>query len=433
MKNLFYYLLLLVAIACVGAGCTSTTYVAQTPVDQPVTYQTFYDNLSPYGNWIDYPGYGHVWNPRAEMGFRPYASNGQWRYSNDGWAWQSNYNWGWAPFHYGRWLYDDNYGWLWVPGYDWSPAWVTWGRVDNYYAWAPITPEVNIGVQYNNWRPHGAYWNVVPREHIGDRNITNVIVQNNNTTIINNNNTNITKNITIINNYNTSRTNNYYAKGPDVHEVEKYTNQRITPVSFKEVNQFHKPAQQSNVMEIYRPVVQNPHAQNEGRNLQHNDAERPGDNGNHLPVNQQSQGNNNNITHDQNIQSRPNKQKPDNIPAAVNANNAPITLQKNNNINNSDVQKQDLQHRQNQPVTQPVQNTSPVENTPQPQRVDQYRLQPHKFRTVDPVQTRPIREDGQVPSVQPSQQRKNVQQLPVQRAPQGNNNNLNQRPGERQN
>src|ERR1700754_3890356 len=78
--------------------------------DSPQTDQVFYDELSPYGQWVDYPDYGYVWTPNAGPDFRPYATNGYWTYSDYGWTWVSNYNWGWAPFHYGRGFYD-NYYW----------------------------------------------------------------------------------------------------------------------------------------------------------------------------------------------------------------------------------------------------------------------------------------------------------------------------------
>lgn len=90
---------------------------AQISTRVQVTYQVFYDNLQPYGTWIDYPGYGQVWHPQLAGDFRPYLTNGYWDFSTEGWMWISNYDWGWAPFHYGRWIYDDMYGWLWVPGY----------------------------------------------------------------------------------------------------------------------------------------------------------------------------------------------------------------------------------------------------------------------------------------------------------------------------
>jgi hypothetical protein len=40
---------------------TDTSFI-QEP-DTTVSYQTFYDELSPYGKWVDYPGYGYVWSP----------------------------------------------------------------------------------------------------------------------------------------------------------------------------------------------------------------------------------------------------------------------------------------------------------------------------------------------------------------------------------
>lgn len=230
----------------------STQIWAQTtPVAGTITYQTFYDKLSPYGTWIDYPKYGHVWNPQVDGDFRPYATNGNWAYSNDGWAWQSNYSWGWAPFHYGSWLYDDNYGWLWVPGYDWSPAWVTWGSVDDYYCWAPIMPGLHIGLQFGSWRPHAFYWNVCDRAHIYDRNIGIEIEGRDRINAI-------AGRISIMNNFNSTDHHNYYAKGPDVHEVEKYTRRNITPITFKDVNKISNSRQEGNSMNVYRPTVQNP-------------------------------------------------------------------------------------------------------------------------------------------------------------------------------
>lgn len=40
-----------------------------------VSFQVFYDQLSPYGSWINYPDYGYVWIPtQVPQGFRPYAT-----------------------------------------------------------------------------------------------------------------------------------------------------------------------------------------------------------------------------------------------------------------------------------------------------------------------------------------------------------------------
>ncbi|MEJ0079595.1 MAG: DUF6600 domain-containing protein [Puia sp.] len=117
------------------ASCGPTTVIQSdsyqpasvAPVEE-VSYQSFYDQLAPYGNWISYPGYGYVWSPNAGPDFQPYATNGNWIYTNAGWTWASDYNWGWAPFHYGRWFYENGYGWMWVPGSEWAPAWLAGGE-----------------------------------------------------------------------------------------------------------------------------------------------------------------------------------------------------------------------------------------------------------------------------------------------------------------
>ena len=241
-----------IVFAIILSGCYTSAPVAQPQpvVTTSISYQTFYDGLSPYGTWIDYPSYGHVWSPRLEGEFRPYATNGYWVYSGEGWAWQSNYSWGWAAFHYGRWLYDDNYGWLWVPGYNWSPAWVTWGTVDNYYAWAPLMPEVNVNAEFGSWRPHSFYWNVVGRDHIYDRNVSTVIERPE--TVVN-----ITNRITIVNNFGTTRTNNvHYSRGPEITEVQKFTKEKITTTSFREVNKSEQVSHNGDVVNVYRPPVQ---------------------------------------------------------------------------------------------------------------------------------------------------------------------------------
>ena len=35
------------------------------------SYQVFYDQLSPYGQWVDFPRYGYVWIPDARPDFIP--------------------------------------------------------------------------------------------------------------------------------------------------------------------------------------------------------------------------------------------------------------------------------------------------------------------------------------------------------------------------
>src|SRR5579863_7565475 len=181
------------------SGCSVPMYVTTQPAEpQPIAdsypegvtetnYQVFYDQLGPYGNWVDYPDYGYVWHPNVDADFRPYATNGHWLYSDQGWTWVSSYNWGWAPFHYGTWFFDDNYGWLWVPGHDWAPAWVTWGRSGDYYCWAPLAPNADA----DRWTPPQRSWNFVPSKRITRPDLDKYVVDNDITvhqrvTIINN-------------------------------------------------------------------------------------------------------------------------------------------------------------------------------------------------------------------------------------------------------
>ena len=235
-------------------SCSNSTMSTQGSVapDGSITYQTFYDDLSPYGSWIDYPEYGNVWSPNVDGDFRPYATNGHWVYSNEGWMWNSYYNWGWAPFHYGRWIYDDVYGWLWIPGYDWSPAWVTWGYVDDYYCWAPLMPGVGVGAAYGSWHPHSYYWNIVPRGHLYDNDLGRVIQHPGE-------GDNLSNRIAIYNNFNTTHVHNqYYAQGPNVNEVEKYTNRTITPMNIRESTARGNTRVDGNNVQVYRPKVSSP-------------------------------------------------------------------------------------------------------------------------------------------------------------------------------
>jgi len=220
---------------------------AQEPMAS-VTYQTFYDDLSPYGDWVDYPEYGYVWHPRI-ADFRPYSTGGHWVWADEyQWMWVSDYNWGWAPFHYGRWLYDDLYGWVWVPGYEWSPAWVEWRTGGDYYGWAPLGPGINISLNFSFGRysaPYN-YWSFVPRNYILSPRVYDYCVpQARNTVIINN--------TTIINNY--SRTNNVFVTGPERHEVERYTG-RVNAFVLRESRNPGRTEVRRNTVNVFRPRVQ---------------------------------------------------------------------------------------------------------------------------------------------------------------------------------
>ncbi|UFH56657.1 DUF6600 domain-containing protein [Spirosoma sp. KNUC1025] len=215
-----------------------------------VTYQSFYDQLSPYGIWVNYPGYGYVWVPRLGPGFRPYATNGRWVYTLNGWTWVSNYSWGWGPFHYGRWFLDPRFGWAWIPGNQWAPAWVTWGQSGNYYGWAPIGPNMNMNVSPN--MIPGNYWTFVPNQYINSPTINNYYV-NNNTTVVNN--------VTIINNIyrgsdgRNQRDASTYFRGPQIQDVERVTRQRIRPVTIRDADRPGAANSGRDAVTIYRPAV----------------------------------------------------------------------------------------------------------------------------------------------------------------------------------
>jgi DNA segregation ATPase FtsK/SpoIIIE-like protein len=109
----------------------------------------FYDDLAPYGNWIERPSYGWVWTPRAvASSWRPYQ-NGHWVYSDEGWVWVTDEPYGWATYHYGRWYDDPELGWSWVPGDTWGPSWVSFQEGDDYVGWAPLPPGVDVSVGFS--------------------------------------------------------------------------------------------------------------------------------------------------------------------------------------------------------------------------------------------------------------------------------------------
>lgn len=243
-----------------------------------VDYNTFYTQLSPYGRWVSYPGYGNVWQPTASTGFMPYQTGGHWVATNYGWTWASDYNWGWAPFHYGRWLLDPAMGWVWVPGYEWAPAWVSWGTNSEYYAWAPLAP----GVSINTWMAPSNYWSYVPHNCIHYTNLNRYIVRPQRNTV---------NNITIINNYN-NNPKVVYNRGPEFKEVTRFTKTDIKPVKVAWSQQPAAERADSKEFVTYRPEAapkKGPVAQPSATTAS-NDAEIKSGNTN-------VRGSNNNVSH----------------------------------------------------------------------------------------------------------------------------------------
>ena len=234
----------MIAIAMLLFGAVQNKTSAQVSVR--VSFQTFYDELSPYGQWIDYPEYGYVWSPGDRYNdFHPYRSGGHWTWSEYGWLWVSDYEWGWAPFHYGRWVYDSWYGWLWVPDYEWGPAWVVWRGGGDHYGWAPMGPGISISIGFGRYNPPYNYWSFAPSRYINYSGISRYCLdRSRNTTIINK--------TTIINNYGGSGN---YVMGPSRYDAERYTRSRIQPVRIRESQRAGRTIQRSNEVSIYKPYI----------------------------------------------------------------------------------------------------------------------------------------------------------------------------------
>jgi len=163
---------LLITAAVIGLSAQA----AQAQVSVNVTIGGFYDELAPYGRWVDC-SYGQCWVPaQVAADWQPYT-NGQWIYTEYGWTWVSNDPWGGNPYHYGTWASIPGYGWSWVPGTVWAPAWVTWSYSNSYVGWAPIPPTVVFGASGYVGRPvvvSQTQYVFVPTNRFVGRNVTSV-------------------------------------------------------------------------------------------------------------------------------------------------------------------------------------------------------------------------------------------------------------------
>jgi len=109
-----------------------------------VSFDFFYDSLSPHGDWVEVGDYGYCWKPGGvDEDWAPY-SDGYWSYTDAGWTWVSYEDFGGIVYHYGRWAKVEDEGWVWVPDYEWGPAWVSWRKSDDYVGWAPLPAEATF-------------------------------------------------------------------------------------------------------------------------------------------------------------------------------------------------------------------------------------------------------------------------------------------------
>jgi len=215
-----------------------------------VSFDVFYNELSPYGQWVDYPGYGYVWIPSVGSDFAPYANAGHWILTDYGWTWVSDYSWGWAPFHYGRWDYDDAYGWFWVPDNEWGPSWVNWRKADGYYGWAPLRPGNSMSISFGSGYsiPQDRWIFVRDRDFSRDDINRYYVNKKNNITII--------QNSSVINRTTTDQNRrSTYIGGPDRVDVQRITGRTIQPVVIRDND---KPGHilRNDQLQLYRPQVQ---------------------------------------------------------------------------------------------------------------------------------------------------------------------------------
>jgi hypothetical protein len=173
-----------------------------------ISFDSFHDQLSNYGDWLYSDRWGEVWRPYRQdqdADWRPY-SVGHWVYTSEyGWTWISDEGpWGDIAYHYGRWVYDPDDGWLWLTGYVWSPAWVVWRSAGPNVGWMPMPPDddflgggsgLSVNVSFGDWSDtggfygygrwygqrfdenrFGALWTFVPSAHVADPVYRNYVV-----------------------------------------------------------------------------------------------------------------------------------------------------------------------------------------------------------------------------------------------------------------
>lgn len=203
---------------------------------------SFYNELAPYGRWIDNRDYGRVWIPNVERNFRPYATRGYWAMTDYGNTWVSDYDWGWAPFHYGRWTFDDYYGWIWIPGNEWAPAWVSWRSDNDNYGWAPLGPGIDIDI---NIHIPLERWIFVPKRYIVQRNVYDYCLPRQRVVYV-------YRNATVINNVYVNGARRY-CSGPYRDDIEYYTRQKVNVCRVESNGRPGRMEERDGVLRVYRP------------------------------------------------------------------------------------------------------------------------------------------------------------------------------------
>ena len=355
-----------------------------------ISFQVFYDQLSPYGQWMDYPKYGYVWLPDASLNMIPYSTRGYWIMTDYGWTWVSDYSWGWAPFHYGRWDYDNFYGWLWVPDTEWGPSWVTWRHSEGYYGWAPMQPGVSINVSFGrDYHGHSEHWMFVRDKDIGRPDINRFYISQNSQD-------KILKTSTVINKTsNDNLRHATYISGPAREDVQKVTGKRINSVAIQENA---KPGQNMNngQLRLFRPQVNRNNDKGQKSaplKLANTKSNKPSPNKitTTQPVNTKKESNqkaSNQLNSNKNTQSTQNNkinsaennksQQQQNFVKPVNNNAKVQTIQPRNNESRETSKKE-----QQQKILTPTNNENKVQQTQRSNSFDNNKKQ-QKTNTVQP-------------------------------------------------
>ena len=344
-----------------------------------VSLQVFYDELSPYGTWVENPDYGYVWVPDVEDDFRPYVTNGHWVLTDYGWTWVSDFSWGWAPFHYGRWYVDPTYGNVWIPDTVWGPAWVTWRQSSGYYGWTPMGPGININISLgNSYYVPRERWVFVRDHDFMENNLNRYCMDRSSNYRIYDNS------IVIRNTRFDNDRRNTYVYGPRREDVQRYSGREINSVRVRDYN---KPGQTYNNgnLNIYRPQIQ-----------------RRNDNG-RVPAPRD-------ISNDRNIQSgrQPNvnssvnqrEQQPSRNENGYNTGRASQPVQQQPNSNQQRYQRPEQPSR-NENVYNPGRNVQPAQQQ-QRQQPPQQRQQPDMNQQRNQRENRP--QQNAQPSEAPRQQ-----------------------------
>jgi DNA segregation ATPase FtsK/SpoIIIE-like protein len=237
MKNMIKFPAIVLGLLLLLTGLNQKV-MAQ---DEDISLQTFYDELSPYGSWIQDSQYGYVWRPDVDQNeFRPYYTNGHWAMTEYGNTWVSDYDWGWAPFHYGRWVTDRYNQWLWIPDTTWGPAWVNWRSGGGNYGWAPLGPSLSVGVSFNI---PSFWWVFIPQSNIYYDRFPRYNYSRN---------YGYMRNTTIINNVYVHNRNTYYT-GPRRDEIRRVTNRDVRVYNINRTDRPGRSRISNNTINIYNP------------------------------------------------------------------------------------------------------------------------------------------------------------------------------------